>query len=286
MTAYNTSSRMRIHPGLPLLVAILIALVALQACRREGCTDAKAVNFDDKARTDDGSCEYSSPAFILHVKHTVDELPLMLLSKEYLNVTQSKYTVHRLQYYLSHIELKGAELSTAKVPFVYTDYQEGKNYTVSIPEAKEGIYDSLVFVFGLPGGLNKSHELPNDIENINMQWPDMMGGGYHYMKFEGRFTDTDSRERAFNIHLGRLVTDTLITNPMLRFAFPLNKLEYQGKTWKLRLNMNLNGWFDGPTPYDLNEFGGGIMMNHKAQRVLKENGMDLFELIEQWELAE
>lgn len=30
------------------------------SCKREGCTDETALNFDDKAKTDDGSCEYPS----------------------------------------------------------------------------------------------------------------------------------------------------------------------------------------------------------------------------------
>jgi len=43
------------------LTAVLGAttLVAT-SCKREGCTDETALNFDDKAKTDDGSCEYPS----------------------------------------------------------------------------------------------------------------------------------------------------------------------------------------------------------------------------------
>jgi hypothetical protein len=36
----------------------ILGTIAFQSCKIEGCTDKKAINFDAKANSDDGSCEY------------------------------------------------------------------------------------------------------------------------------------------------------------------------------------------------------------------------------------
>ena len=49
------------------LTAVLgaTALVAT-SCKREGCTDETALNFDDKAKKDDGSCVYDETAGVVN----------------------------------------------------------------------------------------------------------------------------------------------------------------------------------------------------------------------------
>jgi hypothetical protein len=46
--------------------AMVIGLVTVSytSCKQEGCTDATATNFDDKADTDDGSCAYERDALL------------------------------------------------------------------------------------------------------------------------------------------------------------------------------------------------------------------------------
>src|SRR5690606_6748235 len=41
-----------------------IALLTFTACKKEGCTDATATNYNEKAKKDDGSCLYDEePAY-------------------------------------------------------------------------------------------------------------------------------------------------------------------------------------------------------------------------------
>ncbi|UTW61187.1 FixH family protein [bacterium SCSIO 12741] len=45
-----------------LLSACLLALTfSFTSCKKEGCTDAQATNYDEKAKDDDGSCQYDTP---------------------------------------------------------------------------------------------------------------------------------------------------------------------------------------------------------------------------------
>lgn len=39
-------------------VGIILLSVTLEACKKEGCTSEDAVNFDEKAKKDDGSCKF------------------------------------------------------------------------------------------------------------------------------------------------------------------------------------------------------------------------------------
>ena len=54
-----------------LLPLLAIAVVSVVGCKKEGCTDSAAENYDSEATKDDGSCEYHNHATI-----TFDE-PMM-----------------------------------------------------------------------------------------------------------------------------------------------------------------------------------------------------------------
>ncbi len=57
---------------LSLLVAVgLIGVSSLSSCKKEGCTDPKATNFDEKAKKDDGTCDYDT---VVIVTPTLDGL--------------------------------------------------------------------------------------------------------------------------------------------------------------------------------------------------------------------
>ena len=44
---------------------ILLALtVSISSCKKEGCTDLDALNFDIEANSDDGSCTFQSQSFV------------------------------------------------------------------------------------------------------------------------------------------------------------------------------------------------------------------------------
>ena len=49
-----------------LALTLMLGLVALTytGCNKDGCTDATATNFDDKADTDDGTCTFERDALI------------------------------------------------------------------------------------------------------------------------------------------------------------------------------------------------------------------------------
>lgn len=52
----------------------IITTTLLLGCKKEGCTDENAVNYDKKAKKDDGSCEYTETGPFLIVKLHFDSL--------------------------------------------------------------------------------------------------------------------------------------------------------------------------------------------------------------------
>jgi hypothetical protein len=59
--APNQLNELKMKKTLMLMVAILaVVTIITPGCKREGCTDPLASNYDDKAKKDDGSCTYGS----------------------------------------------------------------------------------------------------------------------------------------------------------------------------------------------------------------------------------
>jgi hypothetical protein len=137
-------------------------------------------------------------------------------------------------------------------------------------------YKSITFVFGLEGAQNTTGYFPNPPEN-NMSWPDMLGGGYHYMKINGRWIAPDGVRQPFNLHSGKIATDSGFADNTFTVTLPLSQFAVIHKeTAELTLQMNVNAWFTNPYLFDFNVFGGSIMQNREAQEVLRENGRDVF----------
>jgi hypothetical protein len=47
-----------------LFLALTVSVTSIQSCKKKGCTDPVAINFDDKAEKDDGSCTYPPEVII------------------------------------------------------------------------------------------------------------------------------------------------------------------------------------------------------------------------------
>jgi hypothetical protein len=38
---------------------------------------------------------------------------------------------------------------------------------------------------------------------VNMFWPEVLGGGYHYLMINGKWIDNNNQSKIYNFHLGR-----------------------------------------------------------------------------------
>ena len=148
----------------------------------------------------------------LNFSFVVDNDSLRLDSCMYQNAAGNLYEVNDVQFFISKVMLE-----TASGELLEISDNQGVHYVdIRIPgtlswkiadELDNETYRSIQFVFGLEGEQNTTGYFPNPPEN-NMSWPDMLGGGYHYMKINGRWIDHDGVRQPFNLTPAKSPTAT------------------------------------------------------------------------------
>ena len=188
-------------------------------------------------------------------------------------------SIERLRYLISDITLVSD--SGERIEFDMhnlVDVTDNKNLNFSLqPEIPEGNY-SVSFTFGLDNEDNSENYLDLNSESFNV--PDMLGGGYHYMQFDGKFVNNNSEEQGFNYHAIRAV-DNPGANPTFPqdtfFTIDLGTIEILNNT-NIEVKMNIAEWFRDPNLWDLNVFNQTLMPNSTAQIMMFENGKTVFSL--------
>ena len=216
----------------------------------------------------------------IHVIHEVGDQPLVTDTLCHVNEAGNKYLVNEVQWFLSNLELEDQQshwTTLAATWYVDTDLPE--TTTLCIKEIPVGHYQSLHFTFGLCDTDNQSGSFPNPPES-NMFWPDELGGGYHYMKLNGKYLTDDNLLAPLAIHLGRGQNEGLTEfyDNSFTVELPIDLTVVEGTGSIVGLVMNIDNWFRNPNTYDFNDFGSAIMQNQKAQQLLKENGTDVFSI--------
>ncbi len=217
----------------------------------------------------------------LNFSFVVDNDSLRLDTCMYRNAAGNLYEVNDVQFFISHVKFETASGEIVEIAdnhgIHYTDIRIPGTLSWSIADelpAEE--YKSITFVFGLEGAQNSTGFFPNPPEN-NMSWPDVLGGGYHYMKINGRWIDGSGVRQPFNLHSGKIATDSGFADNTFTVTLPLSQFAVgKNSSADLTLQMNVNAWFSNPYLFDFNVFGGSIMQNREAQEVLRANGRDVF----------
>ena len=110
----------------------------------------------------------------------------------------------------------------------------------------------------------------NDAFEGAMAWPEMMGGGYHYMKMEGKF-DNDST--FYNTHTGALAMSGMDRMDHSHDVYLDLNPSNSSESLHVSINMEINNWYNNPV-YTL--VSDGIMGNMQAQMNLQANCNDVF----------
>ena len=206
---------------------------------------------------------------IINLYYNVDGENVFFDTIHYFNEAGNNYSISKLQYYLSAFKfIKSDGTPVQKDDVFYVDIRDQSTNKITFKNFTEGNYTGIQFILGLDSAHNITNALPNTIENINMAWPDPMGGGYHFMKLEGHFYSGTSTF-GYAMHLG--------LNPY-KIDIDLNKSFNATKDINnnITLNMNINEWFKNPQIYDFNVDGNYSMGNMAAMMKLTMNGKDIF----------
>jgi hypothetical protein len=224
----------------------------------------------------------------------VDNYPLVVDTPMYVNEANNEFLVSEAQYFISNLKLFYQDGSSYEIQqddgihYRDTDIPETKKWIIN-DDVPAGYIDSVVFTFGLDAETNKTGLFINPPES-GMFWPDELGGGYHYMKLNGKWLSVNQEVNPFNFHLGIGQTyDT--TGAVTGFVQNYFKVSVYlavyssfiivvnpDQTTDLALAMNIESWFKTPHTWDFNTMGGMMMQNQEALKAACENGFDVFSI--------
>ncbi|MCX6230480.1 MAG: hypothetical protein NTZ33_02945 [Bacteroidetes bacterium] len=246
--------------------------------------------------TDDVEPEYIYDTGYLQVnfKHTVDNQPVQLNNNIYVNQAGNHYEIDDLLYFISDLTLISNSRGKVNIGLVTAVHLVNIKDTASlswviVDQIPIGAYDSVSFIFGLNEARNKTSAFVNPPES-NMAWPDVLGGGYHYMMLNGKWINPQSISTPFNFHtgIGQIYTDTITYNTSTITAFVHNYFKvtlalnnfriYNNSVSSVNLKMAIDSWFKTPHTWDHNYWGGSIMQKQRALKTIKENGFDVFSI--------
>lgn len=235
------------------IIAIMIAATALTSCSKN----------DDKA---------TETNLIIQLSHHVSGNALILNNSNYTNAFGNVYTVSRLQYFISDFRLVDTDGNTILIDTAYYVDATNEQSLILKPNTKIPLatYNEVQFVFGLNEAKNTNGAFPNPPEN-NMEWPIPLGGGYHYMKLEGKVVAGDSQNN-FQAHTGptngnQNYISLSFDNLMLKAA--------ASEDLVINIEMDINKWWETPHQLNLNEITM-VMGNQPVQEQLKANGQQVF----------
>jgi len=222
-----------------------------------------------------------APQFVF--RHYVDGAELHRGVMNYTNLAGNLYQVDELQYFISEITLKTADgqiipiSADSAIHYVDPDIPSSLTWSPAdlIPVTD---YASISFVFGINEAKNKTGLFVNPPQR-DMFWPDMMGGGYHYMKMNGKWKATGDTIKAFNFHLGIGMNKekTVFYQNYFKVTLPLD-IHACLVSNKFIITMNIEKWFETPNAWNWNVIGGQIMNNQEAMQKARENGVNAFQI--------
>ena len=277
------------------LFLLTLFLFVFLACEKddedvEGCTDPDAVNFDPDADTDDGSCEYppENASVTINLLHEVDGEPVELNQMIYENEAGNIYEIERLRYFVTDFAFHNEDGEIIDGDNIHLrNIREDETEEFVLEEnLLPGNYEKVSFIFGLDEDKNQHYKYSDNQAYQQMEWPEPMGGGYHYMQMEGHYyADSESDEQAaFNTHTGRVVYQNQAGEDSAShdnyFIIEFDEVNFEiedGEHVSFDVVMDINQWYENPETYNFSDYNG-IMGNQNAQEILKENGKNAFRL--------
>jgi hypothetical protein len=248
----------------------ILALIVLAALSFTSCGEDLDDNFVPTTQT---TFKFSH----LWEDEVVDNSDFNIL--QYTNENGDLLSIERLRYVISDITFTSNSnediiLDTYHLVDLSDPNSLYYDLEVNIPS---GAY-SVSLTFGLDNEDNSENYL--DLNSASFNVPEMMGGGYHYMQFDGKFLNTSSEEQGFNYHAIRAV-DNAGTDPTFPqdtfFTVELGTI-FISNTTEIEVNMDIAEWFKNPNSWDLNQYNQTLMPNSAAQIMMFENGQSVFSL--------
>ena len=185
-------------------------------------------------------------------------------------------SINHLRYVLSNISVGNAIKN-----YHLINIEQSLDSEIIFEQIPQGL-TFLKFTFGFSDAENTDGTY-QDLNSVSFNVPGMLGGGYHYMQFDGKYKDTNNQDANFNYHVIRAVNRTDPTNLVFEdtsFEVDLGTMEITSDI-TLEIKMNIAEWFKNPNTWNLSELNTILMPNFEAQKMMSANGRSVFSLGEE-----
>lgn len=200
---------------------------------------------------------------------------------KFTNENGQTMSISKLVYLISDISFENSsgEIFTAG-DYNLVDVRNASNLTftpdVTIPEGTYTV--SFTYGFNDEDNVNGAYE---DLNVADGTWsvPEPLGGGYHYMRLEGKYINSINEEIGYQFHNVRAndMSTTPLTLKDTSIEVILGSITIvDGAT--IEVKMDVAEWFKNPNLWDLNTEFQMLMPNYDAQLRMNENGQNVFSL--------
>jgi len=138
-----------------------------------------------------------------------------------------------------------------------------------------GTYTKISFVYGFNEEDNISAEYL-DLNAASWNWPEMLGGGYHFLQLEGNFNNDLDEQQGYAYHNGTArVSEGVFEQNFITVT--VDDLSFSSSS-TIDIKMNIAEWFKNPYTWDLNVHNNMLMGNYDAQILMNDNGQNVFDV--------
>jgi hypothetical protein len=204
---------------------------------------------------------------------TCDGTKIYVDSLMNINSSGNLYSIHAVNFYISNIKLKRDDDSIFKsTQIIYIDPLLGLKNNFYLDSIPVGNYTEISFAIGIDSVRNIDYGLNATIDNLNMAWPTVMGGGYHFLKMEGHYFDTTNTVQGYALHIGKNMNLITVRQNQV--------IKQRNDVHEYSIIFNTNEAFTNPYNYDLNIENNYTMSDSVAMLKIKNNIKHAFHIIQ------
>lgn len=227
--------------------------------------------------SDDDDNTVSTGTLTINFTHSWKDSPITVADFDQISYTTAntdEISITKLRYLISNITLNRSDNSTLKViDYILVDLNND-NLIANIQNIPFGEYSSISFTFGF----NETDNIDGfyaDLNSASWNWPEMLGGGYHFMQLEGKYDD-NGIESPYAYHMGTArVSDGVFEQNY--FETEIDGFEFSSER-EINIHMDISEWFENPIVWDLSVYNTSLMPNYDAQKMMHQNGESVFSL--------